>query len=209
MAQATNALPLKRLGEYLPCSPGRLHGALQRQAKMLQQGQTPLPIGQLLLRSGAISDVELRDALEQQRIARLANCPVFTMLKTTELSAIGRRFKEISVPPGRQFITQDERDPTLYILAAGRIEVYRTALDGAHLHLAFVEPAEPIGEMGYFQGGIRTASVRAVDRSQLLVADYDSLTHYFEHVPRVAFAFTRIVEQRRRATEEVVQAQSQ
>ncbi|MEX2353512.1 MAG: cyclic nucleotide-binding domain-containing protein, partial [Gammaproteobacteria bacterium] len=106
----------------------------------------------------------------------------------------------------KQFIFQDEPDPTLYILARGKVEVYRTTLDGEHIHIAFVEPPEPIGEMGYFQGGIRNASVRAVDRVELLQADYARLTHYFEYVPRVAHEFMKIVEQRRQITERIVQS---
>ena len=206
--QTTNEMPSKRLGEYLVCSSGRLQNAVKRQGQMLKQGQQPIPIGQILLNNGDVTNEELESAITKQRVARLANCPVFNMLSATELSAIGARFKEVSVPPGKQFIIQDDPDPTLYILASGKVEVYRTNMDGSHMHIAFVEPAEPIGEMGYFQGGIRTASVRAVDQTELLVANYDSLTHYFEHVPRVAFAFTRIVEQRRRATEEIVKEQT-
>jgi CRP-like cAMP-binding protein len=127
------------------------------------------------------------------------------MLSDAELAAIGNRFIEISVEAGQQFIIQDEPDPTLYILCSGRVEVYRTSLDGTHIHIAYVEPPEPIGEMGYFQGGVRTASVRAVMNTDLLKANYSALTHYFEHVPRVAHQFMRIVEQRRQATEEIMQ----
>ena len=49
--------------------------------------------------------------------------------------------------------------------------------------------------------------MRAVDNIECLRADYSALTHYFEHVPRVAHAFMEIVEQRRRDTEERVEEQ--
>jgi CRP-like cAMP-binding protein len=128
------------------------------------------------------------------------------MLSGAELAAISSKFREVSVPPGVTFIQQDMPDPTLYVLASGKVEVYRTTLDGKHIHIAYVEPPEPIGEMGYFSGGIRTASIRAIDQTELLCADYSALTHYFEYVPRVAHEFMRIVERRRRATEQVMQA---
>ena len=129
---------------------------------------------------------------------------MFSALTDTELSALSSRFKEITVPAGEQFIIQDQPDPTLYIIASGKVEVYRTDLDGNFTHIAYVEPPEPIGEMGYFQGGIRTASVRAVQTTQLLKAEYSDLTHYFENVPRVAHAFLQMVEARRRETEEIL-----
>ena len=50
--------------------------------------------------------------------------------------------------------------------------------------------------MGYFQGGIRTASVKTTKQSELLRAPYLNLTHYFEHVPRVANAFLEVIQRR-------------
>jgi len=198
----------KRLGDYLVCSPAVLKNAVKKQGQILKRRLAPKHIGEILLDDGLISQDELNIAIRKQRIDRLRASPVFNMLSDAELAAISTRFVEVTVEAGEQFIVQDEPDPTLYILAKGKVEVYRTNLDGTHIHLAYVEPFEPIGEMGYFQGGVRTASVRAVENSELLRANYTSLTHYFEHVPRVAHEFMRIVEQRRMATEEIMQEAS-
>ena len=197
----------KRFGDYLIISPGTLQNAVKRQGQALKQGLEPKHIGELLIENGDITQEEHDNALKRQRVDRLACSPVFSMLEKTELAAISSRFVEITVPAGRQFIIQDEPDPTLYIIASGKVEVYRTNLDGSHLHIAYVEAYEPIGEMGYFQGGVRTASVRAVDNVQCLRADYSALTHYFEYVPRVAHAFMEIVQHRRQETEKRIQEQ--
>jgi len=194
----------KRIGDYLLCSKPVLQNAVKRQGQALKRGENPRPLGELLVETGAITPEELEVAVRRQRVDRLRRCPVFSMLTDAELSAISSRFVEMSVAPGTQFIVQDQKDPTLYIIAQGKVEVYRTTPEGRYIHIAYVYPPECIGEMGYFQGGIRTASVRAIDATELLRASYDSLTHYFEHVPRVAHEFMRIVEQRRRATEEVM-----
>lgn len=197
----------KRFGEYLVVSKGALQNAVKRQGQALKLGRTPKNIGELLVESGEITKEAHDIAIRRQRIDRLVCSPVFSMLTRAELAAISSRFVEVTVPAGRQFIIQDEPDPTLYIIANGKVEVYRTNLDGSHLHIAFVEPYEPIGEMGYFQGGIRTASVRAVDNVECLRADYSALTHYFENVPKVAHAFMEIVDQRRLEMEKRVQEQ--
>lgn len=198
----------KRIGDYLICSSGLLQGAVKKQGQAMKRGEKPQPIGAILRDNGDISNDELEIALRRQRVDRLRRCPVFGMLSDAELTAISTRFTEVSVAPGTQFIIQDEPDPTLYVIATGKVEVYRTTLDGKHIHIADVPPPEPIGEMGYFTGGKRTASVRAIEPTELLQAQYSSLTHYFEHVPRVAHEFMRIVEQRRRATEQILQAQA-
>ena len=198
----------KRFGDYLVISPGTLQNAVKRQGQAMKQGLPVKHIGEMLVESGEITQEEHDSAIKRQRIDRLACSPVFSMLTKTELAAISSRFKEVTVPAGRQFIIQDEPDPTLYIIASGKVEVYRTNLDGSHLHIAFVEPYEPIGEMGYFQGGVRTASVRAVDNVECLRAEYSALTHYFENVPRVAHAFMEIVQHRKKQTDDLIQLQN-
>ena len=50
--------------------------------------------------------------------------------------------------------------------------------------------------------------MRAVDTVELLCAQYDDLTHYFENVPRVAHAFMTMVDERRRATEEIMRQET-
>jgi len=135
----------------------------------------------------------------------LGLCPVFESLTSTELAAIGNHFSEISIQAGQQFIMEGENDPSLYILVSGQVEVFRTDDDGNEIHIANVDPVEPIGEMGYFQGGIRTASVRALVPTDLLSASYSSLTHYFENVPRVAHAFLEVINRRQEETEKRLQ----
>lgn len=195
----------KRIGDYLICSSGTLKNAVKRQGQLLKLGHLLKRVGEILLENKEISREDLDTAIHKQRIDRIKICPVFSTLTGTELSALSTKFTEISIPAGEQFIYQDQPDPRLYIIASGKVQVYRTDMAGNFTHIAYVEPPEPIGEMGYFAGGLRTASVRAVDPVELLCADYSSLTHYFEHVPRVAHAFMQMVEHRRRATEEIMQ----
>jgi CRP-like cAMP-binding protein len=187
----------ERLGNFLPVSRGVIRGALLKQSDAGHRGGTPARLGDLLIEAGAITREELEVAVRKQRVARLRLCPLFSVLGPTELSAISAKFREVSIPAGQVFIVQEEEDPKLYVVAAGELEVFRTLSDGREIHIAKVGPGEPIGEMGYFQGGKRTASVRALLPSELLCAEYDELTHYFEHVPRVAHAFIEVVERRR------------
>ena len=197
---------MRRLAEYLACAPGTIKAALQRQARtQADDGQTKR-LGEILQEQGSVSADELDTAIKRQRVDRLSKCYVFSSLSKPELTALSTRFREMTVPEGYQFIIQDEEDPTLYVLATGKAEVYRTDIDGNWMHIAYLEPCEPIGEMGYFQGGRRTASVRAVERCELLCANYEDLTHYFENVPRVAHAFMNLVQNRQREMEQIQEA---
>jgi CRP-like cAMP-binding protein len=170
----------------------------KRDAKV--RGDVQKRIGELLIDLDMISEEDLRNALRQQRADRLGLCPVFESLNRTELIGIGNHFSEVSLSSDQQFIFEGENDPSLYILVEGKLEVFTKDNDGNEIHIAFVSPVEPIGEMGYFQGGIRTASVRAVVPTELLSAAYKNLTHYFEHVPHVAHAFMDVISRRQAET---------
>ncbi len=203
MADDRAAAPVARkLGAYLLCSPGLVRTALQKQGLSLRQPRRGRRLGEILADGGAITPAELDAALRTQRIARLRACPLFEGLGRSELTAIANRFEEVSVVPGETFIRQGAEDPTLYVLASGRVEVYREDGDGREIPLALVGPGEAIGEMGYFAGGQRNASVRAVEATQALRIRYADLTHYFENVPRIAHAFIEVVQRRRAATQE-------
>jgi len=190
------------LGEYLSCSRGSIRIAMKRKRDEKLRGENQQRIGELLVDLEMINGDELVNALRRQRADRLGLCPVFASLNPTELTAIGNHFTEISLDADKQFIFEGENDPTLYILAEGKLEVFTKNTDGDEIHIAFVNPVEPIGEMGYFQGGIRTASVRTVDPTELLSAPYSKLTHYFENVPHVAHAFLDVINKRQTAAME-------
>ncbi len=190
------------LGEYLSCSRGSIRVAMQKKRDAKIRGKEQKRIGELLVELNTISEEDLKNALRQQRADRIGLCPVFESLSRTELSGISNHFSETSLSADQQFIFEGENDPTLYILVEGRLEVFTKDNNGDEIHIAFVTPVEPIGEMGYFQGGIRTASVRAIVPTELLCAAYKNLTHYFEHVPRVAHAFLDVINRRQAETNE-------
>lgn len=190
------------LGEYLSCSRGSIRIAMQKKRDAKVHDHSQKRIGELLIELETITQEDLDNALRQQRADRLGLCPVFESLNRAELAAIGNHFSETSLTSDQQFIFEGEDDPSLYILVDGKLEVFTKDKDGNEIHIAFVDPIEPIGEMGYFQGGIRTASVRAVVPTELLCAPYKKLTHYFEHVPHVAHAFLDVIKRRQAETNE-------
>ena len=198
----------KKLGDYLVVSKGAISHAVEKQIAAYTQSGKLKPIGEILVEQGIISQEELDNSLRNQRIARLGGCPVFASLNKTELAALSKYFTEISVSPGEQFIMQGQEDPSMYVIAYGLVEVYRIDNTGKEIAIALVGEGEPIGEMGYFSGGKRTACVRAVEPTQLLKANYSDLTNYFENVPRVAIAFTQVVEHRRKELEELAAKQA-
>ncbi len=193
----------KRIGEYLVCSPGALQSAVKRQGQILKNQKQQRLLGEILVDMEAITEEDLITALRKQRKTRLSQCPVFNTLSDTELVGISNKFKEVTIESERQFIFQGDDDPTMYVIASGKVEVYYMDIEGNKTHIAWLGPGDPIGEMAYFSGGLRTASARTEEVTHMLQATYSSLTHYFENVPHVAHAFMVLIEKRRQQLEQI------
>ncbi len=207
MIVMTNKTPPPRpklLGEYLPCSPGSIQIAIQKKRDSKIKNQKVKLIGEILLSEKMISEDQLNNALRRQRAERLAHCPVFASLTSAELSGIGNHFSELIIDTDQQFIFEGEYDPTLYVLVNGKLEVFTHDKHNNEIHVAYVDPVQPIGEMGYFQDGIRSASIRSITPCILLKVAYKRLTHYFEHVPHVAFAFMDVIKRRQEETNRII-----
>ena len=194
-----------KLGEYLLVSDGTIRNVVEKQfhTSFTNTGGTKR-IGELLVEEGILTQEELDNSIRQQRIARLLACPIFAMLSTTELAALSKFFTEISYAPSGTFITQGEEDHSLFVIATGLVEVFRLDNAGNEISIAKVGIGEPIGEMGYFASGERTACVRTLETTHLLKARYKDLTDYFENAPRVALAFATVVEQRKKEMDQLV-----
>ena len=193
-------LNARRLGAYLRCPESEIDSALSKQ---LLAERPAKRLGEFLLEQASVSRTDLLASIRAQRVDRLSMCPLFHGVSNEHLVRLVDRFEEVSVRAGETFIRQDAEEKYLYILASGRLEVYLTDEDGRETVLTTVMPGEPIGEMGYFAEGVRSASVRAAEHAELLRTEYSDLTEGFESSPQLAHAFMDVVSDRLRRTNEM------
>ena len=69
------------------------------------------------------------------------------------------------------------------------------------MSLAVLGPGETVGEMGYFSSGVRSASARARERTELLEIAFADVPRCLEAAPRVALPLLDIVTARLRETD--------
>jgi adenylate cyclase len=190
----------KRLGEYLGCPPEVIQEALARQRELTTHLASRKRLGELLLEEQVVTPDDLRSAIFQQRLDRLLGCAIFSGISLGELVKIRDLVSEVSVTAGEEFITQDVSGDCFFVLVGGRAVVVRRGEFGEEIPLSHVEPGECIGEMGYFAGGRRSASVRALEDSELLKVRYADLETIYQVAPTVTKNFLDLVSQRLRRT---------
>ncbi len=106
---------------------------------------------------------------------RLASVDAFRGLPAADRLVLAQRLSLEHVGRGALLMRQGEPAAALFIVVSGRFHVFR---DGEPEALAEIGPGSPIGEIGFFAGGTRTATVRA-ERDSLVLrlerADFDDL----------------------------------
>ncbi len=186
---------LRRFGEYVPCDSKTITNALVQQLGQAKTGQRKR-LGEILLETGAIAPDDLKEAIQKQRMDRLQSSAVFSGISLDELSRIREWLSEASVSAGNEFITQDMPSNCFYVLVDGHLLVYRRGEYGEEIPLAHIKPGESIGEMGYFTEGYRSASVKALDDSQLLKINYADMDQLFDKAPILARNFLGLMTER-------------
>jgi CRP-like cAMP-binding protein len=189
-----------RPGKSVKCDPKLILKALSSQPEETNSSQGK-PHDQNLAGAGAVTTDALHKAILHQQLDRLAGSNIFSELDPRELAELRQWASKVVISGDREFIAQDTEGECLYVLLSGRLKVYRKGAYGEEILLAYVEPGESIGEMGFFTNGYRSASVKTLSESQLLKIKYEDLQKVFDQVPTLARNFLGLMAERLHRTD--------
>jgi CRP/FNR family cyclic AMP-dependent transcriptional regulator len=104
---------------------------------------------------------------------------------------------------GDTILTEGEEGRTAYLLVSGKVEV--TVGAGAKAKaVATLRAGEVFGEMSLIEPGPRSATVKALDRTECLVTSYDDFMVAIQEDPDKAVQFMRTLVTRLRQTNEML-----
>jgi len=127
----------------------------------------------------------------QQKAAVLARTELFKGVDEAARRLVAERVGERVVERGRSVFVQDEPGDRMYVLADGAVKLYVSSRDGDIVELARHRPPASFGELALLDGGPRSASAEAVERSVLLVVTRAELLRLLRSEERVAEALLR------------------
>ncbi len=90
------------------------------------------------------------------------------------------------VPPGTRIVSQGETPEFFYIIQAGRLQVFRETADHIRTPLTELGPGAYFGEVALVTGQARTASVEALEESQLVKVSKEEFDRLLDHNPQLA-----------------------
>jgi CRP-like cAMP-binding protein len=162
------------------------------------------------IRSAVKKHPRLREVLfelyrERALLNVLSSSPLFQVIPSKDRARLAPRFKLLELPAGGEAFGEGEPGGALFLVKSGLVEV-RTTLRGEPLALARLGKHQFFGEVSFLTGVPRTATVHAVEPTELLKIEEAELRDLVRHHPFLKDVLSRYHLDRVTATAESLKA---
>jgi CRP-like cAMP-binding protein len=123
----------------------------------------------------------------------LAEMPLFAGIGDGELREIEQVVQRVNLQPGELLFRQGEEADGLHVVAAGVVGVYGRLPAGREVELARLGAGEVLGELALVDGGIRAATVRALEATSTLFLGRADFLALVSRMDPTAFTIKRRV----------------
>ncbi len=137
--------------------------------------------------------------------ALLRGIPIFAELDAGAISRLAGRCVTRSVGPGHLLFATGETCRGLYIIASGRVRIYRTSPEGREQVLHVEGPGRAVAELPLFDGGVYPASAVTLELTRLVFLPRPDFEQLYRANPDIAHAVIRGLGRRLRHLVQVTQ----
>jgi CRP-like cAMP-binding protein len=140
-----------------------------------------------------------KQADASERIKLLATCDLMRHLPAEQIEQILPRIHDRQLKAGEILFRAGDPGDALYIVGRGKVEVLANGLPGAEAcggAIAVLGKGHTFGEMSLLSGGPRSATIRAVEETELLEIGKDDFDRLVATDRQLADAVKRISHQR-------------
>jgi CRP/FNR family transcriptional regulator, cyclic AMP receptor protein len=139
------------------------------------------------------------------RFDLIRTVPIFSDLEESELNKIvdiglKRKYTKNSI-----VFLEEEIGAILFIISTGKVKVVRTDDDGKEVILSILGPGDFFGEMSLLDGLPRSATVVALDESELFIIHRRDFLNLLENTPQVGASLLRELTHRLRKADEQIE----
>ncbi|MFN7667953.1 MAG: cyclic nucleotide-binding domain-containing protein, partial [Burkholderiales bacterium] len=112
-------------------------------------------------------------------------------LSDPQLDALLHGSRSRVYPKGSVVVNEGDPSHALFIVKSGSLKVYLNDEEGKEVVLSMLEPGEYFGELGLIDDAPRSASVVALENSDLLQVPKDAFQQLLEQYPDALHIVTR------------------
>ena len=137
-------------------------------------------------------------------IEMLGEVPLFALLDQKERKTLAKLLDARHFDKGDTIFSYGDAGDALYLIRQGRVEVFVENTEGHKIILAENEPGDLFGEISLLDGGARTATVVAVEDTEVLTLDREHLLRFITQHPHAALDLLTVMGRRLRNTDELL-----
>jgi CRP-like cAMP-binding protein len=142
-------------------------------------------------------------ALDRRKL--LANVSIFSSLDEKALDALVHATSTRRLDAGEVLFRKGDHGRQLYGVLSGRLKVSAAGADGKEIVFNVCDPGEVIGEIALLDSNPRSATIVALEASELLVLDRRDFLPFLERHPRVAIELAELLAARLRRLSELAE----
>jgi CRP-like cAMP-binding protein len=102
---------------------------------------------------------------------------LFSKFSENELHTLASKAKKITVPQGHTIFNEGNSANSLYLIISGTLKVTTSATDGDDIKITTLSNGEHLGEFPFIDAEKRSATVEAIEKTDLLELTYDDLRY--------------------------------
>jgi len=140
------------------------------------------------------------------KIFHLRGIHIFEGLAVSELAAIASVTEEEVCSDGKNVINEGEQGETMYMIISGEVSVIKGQEGGNELVLDHIHKGDYFGEMALFEDMERSATIRTVEETRLLVLHKREFTEIVREYPQIALTICKVLSHRLRRSHEKLQS---
>lgn len=139
------------------------------------------------LKASMGDDVNVDDLFDDVGdIPQVPPTPLFSDLQPAEFERMIELLAPVRVPQGTMICREGDPAMSMFVIAQGSVQVFFTDPAGNKVPLAKLAEGDFFGEFALFEGGIRKASVEALEETELLELDKMNFDRVVAEFPAAA-----------------------
>jgi len=142
---------------------------------------------------------------EEEKRYWLARVPLFAGLDARELHALAPTARSLTFRARQEVFHKGDAAGQLYVVVRGRLKALTTSAGGDDVVFSIMGPGEVFGEIGLLSERPRTATVRAIERSEVLALDRRELLAFLRGNPDAAIRLMGVLAERLARVSELVE----
>lgn len=134
--------------------------------------------------------------------------PIFSELPDTTIDKIEKIGTRKQFKKNDVILMEDEVGSALFVIVTGKVKVARTSSDGREVILTILSDSDFFGEMAILDGQTRSATVMAIEDSELFLIQRNDFIDLLKTYPEAAISLLQELTKRLRAADSKIKALS-